>query len=171
MGAIALTRLLPTPVDAPQGSIPAAIGGVLAALDFHVRGGADVVDHTQGHNPFDNTATQYSGGLAPFDGPFINANIKRFTGTPDARNYLNHWFEPTGDLRIPVLTLHTMWDPAVPTMHERALREAVISAGRIEFLRQNTGVLSNAFNHCGFGTAEIISNFDQLVAWVGSLEN
>ena len=61
-----------------------------------------------------------------------------------------------------------MWDPAVPSYHERALLDAVIRAGRTEFLRQNTAV---AFNHCGFGTAEIISNFDQLVAWVGSIEN
>jgi pimeloyl-ACP methyl ester carboxylesterase len=167
LGAIALTRLLPTPVEAPPGSVPAAIGGVLAALDFHVRGAADVMDHTQGHNSFDNTATKYVGGLAPFDGNYINANIQRFAATPDARNYLEHWFEPSGDLQIPVLTLHTMWDPAVPSYHEKKLADVVSAAGQSAFLRQNTSV---AFNHCGFGTAEIISNFDQLVAWVGSTQ-
>src|SRR5688500_5669539 len=51
LGAIALTRLLPTPLDAPPGSVPAAIGGVIAALGFYIRGAADVVDHTHGHNP------------------------------------------------------------------------------------------------------------------------
>ena len=170
LGAIALTRLLPTPVDAPPGSVPAAIGGVIAALGFHIRGAADVVDHTQGHNPYDNMTTVYSGGFGPYDGAFINANIKRFEATPDARNYLNHWFEPSGDLQIPLLTLHTMWDPAVPTAHERRLAAVVATAGNSEFLRQNTGSLANAFNHCGFSTAEIVSNFDQLASWVATRE-
>ena len=168
LGAIALTRLLPTPVDAPPGNVPAAIGGVIAALGFHIRGAADVVDHTQGHNSYDNILTVYSGGFGPYTGDFINANIKRFEATPDARNYLNHWFEPSGDLQIPLLTLHTMWDPAVPTAHERKLAAVVAAAGNSEFLRQRTGTLANAFNHCGFSTAEIVSNFDQLVSWVGA---
>ena len=170
LGAIALTRLLPTPVDAPPGNVQAAIGGVLAALSFHVRGGRDVVDHTQGHNPYDNMLTQYTGGFGPYTGAFVNSNIKRFEGTPDARNYLSHWFEPSGNLQIPVLTLHTMWDPAVPTSHERELARVVALAGQSAFLRQNTGAFPNAFNHCGFGTAEIVRNFDQLAAWVASIE-
>ncbi len=169
VGALALTRLLPTPVDAPPGSVPAAIGGVLAALDFHVRGGADVVAHTQGHNPFDNTATLYTGGFGPYNTQFFADQIKRFEATPDARNYLSHWYEPSGNLQIPVLTLHTMWDPAVPTSHERKLAAVVAAAGQSAFLRQNTGAFPNAFNHCGFGTAEIVRNFDQLASWVRSL--
>jgi pimeloyl-ACP methyl ester carboxylesterase len=168
LGAIALTRLLPTPVDAPPGSVPAAIGGTVAALSFHVRGGLDVLDHTHGHNPFDNTATIYAGGFGPYDGAFFNTRIARFEAAPDAQNYLEHWFEPTGDLQIPVLTLHTMWDPAVPTSHERKLAAVAAAAGRSDLLRQNVGAPPNLFNHCGFGTAEIISNFDQLVAWVAS---
>lgn len=169
LGAIALSRMLPVPVDAPPGNVAAAIGGVIAALGFHIRGAEDVVDHTQGHNPFDNTTTVYGGGFGPYDATYLNANIKRFEATPDARNYLNHWFEPTGDLQIPLLTLHTMWDPAVPTAHERKLASVVAAAGNSEFLRQRTGTLANAFNHCGFSTAEIVSNFDQLVGWVGGL--
>jgi pimeloyl-ACP methyl ester carboxylesterase len=171
VGAMAIALLQPTPVEFPPGSFPFAIGAVRAALSFHVRGGRDVLAHTQGHNPFDNTATVYSGGFGPYTGDFFNANIKDFEGTPDARNYLAHWFEPSGDLQIPVLTLHTMWDPAVPRAHEAALAKAVADAGRSELLRQNIGDMRNPFNHCGFGTAEIVSNFDQLVAWVNSLQD
>jgi pimeloyl-ACP methyl ester carboxylesterase len=170
LGALALARLLPLPADAPLSSVPAQIGGVVAALSFHVRGGRDVIDHTQGHNAFDNTTTVYGGGFGPYGADFFNATIARFTASPDARNYLELWFEPTGDLRIPVMTLHTMWDPAVPTAHERKLASVVNAAGRGEMLRQNTGALTNAFNHCGFGTAEVVSNFEQLVAWVASLQ-
>jgi pimeloyl-ACP methyl ester carboxylesterase len=171
LGAIALTRLLPTPIDAPPGNVPAAIGGVIAALGFHIRGAEDVVAHTHGHNPFDNSATQYTGGFGPYDATFFANNIDRFEATPDARNYLSHWFEPSGNLQIPLLTLHTMWDPAVPTSHERKLAAVVAAAGRSELLRQRTGTLANAFNHCGFSTAEIVSSFDQLAAWVGSIED
>ena len=168
LGALALARLLPIPVDAPLSSVPAQIGGAVAALGFHVRGGRDVIDHTQGHNAFDNTATVYGGGFGPYNADYFAAKVERFTASPDAQNYLAHWFEPTGDLQIPVLTLHTMWDPAVPTAHERKLAAVVSAAGRSEMLRQNTGALTNAFNHCGFGTAEVVSNFEQLVGWVAS---
>ena len=119
---------------------------------------------------FDNMTTVYGGGFGPYDANYFNTNIKRFAATPDARNYLNHWFEPSGNLQIPLLTLHTMWDPAVPTAHERKLASVVAAAGNSEFLRQNTGSLTNAFNHCGFSTAEIVSNFDQLAAWVATGE-
>ncbi len=170
LGAIALTRMLPIPVDAPPGNVQAAIGGVLAALGFHIRGAEDVVNHTHGQNPFDNTTTVYGGGFGPYDANYLNTNVKRFEATPGARNYLNHWFEPSGNLQIPLLTLHTMWDPAVPTAHERKLASVVAAAGNSELLRQNTGSLANAFNHCGFSTAEIVSNFDQLAAWVATGE-
>lgn len=175
VGAMALTRLLPTPVEAPlgfdAGSVRAQIIGVASALSFHVRGGADVVDHTQGHNPYDNSLTEFTGGFGQFTGAFINENVKRFTATPDARNYLAHWFEPSGDLRIPVLTLHTLFDPAVPRAHEAKLASVVAAAGQSAFLRQNIGQLSNAMNHCGFGTTEIVRNFDELVAWTNSIQN
>ena len=168
LGAMALTRLLPMPVEAPPGNPVAAIQGTAAALSFHVRGGRDVIDHTQGHNAFDNMTTVYTGGIAPFDGAFITGAIGRFAATPDARRYLAHWFEPSGDLQIPVLTLKTMWDPAVPNSHERKLAEVVEKAGRSANLRRNTGSMANPFNHCGFGTAEIVGNFQQLVTWVDS---
>ena len=162
-GALALVRLGPIPIEAPPGSAPAAIGAVTAALSFHVRGGADVIARTHGHNAFDNTSTVYAGGLpiAGLTGDDINARIERFAATPDARNYLER-FSPSGDLRIPVLTLHTMWDPAVPRAHEAELKRVVDAAGRSEMLRQKTTM---AFNHCGFTTSEIVSSFEELVAW------
>jgi pimeloyl-ACP methyl ester carboxylesterase len=163
-GAVALVNLLPSPVEAPPGSVPAAIGGVIAALGFHVRGGTDVIDRTHGHNAFDNTTTVYAGGIpAPgLSGSDIDGRIERFAATPDAQNYLERWFTPSGDLQIPVLTLHTMWDPAVPRAHEAKLADAVGKAGRSAMLRQKTTV---AFNHCGFSTNEIVGYFEELVAW------
>jgi pimeloyl-ACP methyl ester carboxylesterase len=171
LGAIALTRLLPNPVDAPPGNVTAAIQGTLGALLFHVRGGRDVLDHTRGHNPFGNLTTDYIGGFAQYDGAFFNTNIKRFEATADARKYLEHWFEPSGDLRIPVMTLHTMWDPAVPTAHVRKLAKVVEAAGRTDFLKQRTGAFPNLFNHCGFPPAEVVLRFDELVAWAASIQD
>ena len=176
LGAIALTRLAtqkdgivsPAHVEAPStGGVPAAIGAVLGALDFHVRGGADVIDHTQGHNPFSNIGVTYLGGFSPFTGAYIDANIERFEATPDAQNYLNHWFEPSGDLQIPLLTLHTMWDPAVPSYHETKLADVVADAGNSAFLRQT---IVPAFAHCGFSTTQTIASFQQLVDWVNTIQ-
>jgi pimeloyl-ACP methyl ester carboxylesterase len=175
-GALALTALRtqqgdvvsPAQVEAPAGNIPAAIGAVLGALDFHVRGGADVIDHTQGHNPFSNIGVTYLGGVAPFTGDFIDSRIERFEASPDARNYLSHWFEPSGDLRIPTLTMHTLWDPAVPSYHELKLAALVRAAGNGEYLRTT---IVPALAHCGFTTAQVVGSFEQLVAWELSLPN
>ena len=73
---------------------------------------------THGHPPFDNMDTVYTGALPPEILGLINATVGRYESTPDARNYLEHYYQPDGDISIPVLTLHNNLDPVAPIFHE-----------------------------------------------------
>ena len=86
-----------------------------------------------------------------------------FESSPAGDNYLKHWYEPDGQLDIPVLTLHTSMDAVVPLFHEPAYAETVAAAGRSEMLVQRT---VDRYGHCAFTGPEQIGAFLDLVAWV-----
>jgi pimeloyl-ACP methyl ester carboxylesterase len=71
--------------------------------------------------------------------------------------------EVTGDVRIPLLTLHTTGDGQVPIEQARILRRRVDAAGKGDLLVQR--VIRDP-GHCGFTTAEQEAGFEALVAWV-----
>ena len=81
----------------------------------------------------------------------------------DARNYLQRWYQPKGNLRIPVLTLHTTMDPVVPFWHQPAYAAIVADAGRSDLLVQRT---VDSYGHCAFTPEEHITAFMDLVSWV-----
>jgi hypothetical protein len=111
--------------------------------------------------PYDNSGTLYAGSS---DDAAVNAGVVRYVADPSATAYVDHHYTPSGDLRIPVITLHTTRDPIVPIFHERMYAAAVQSSGASAFLLQRT---VNAFGHCGFSAsgAETAGFFD-LVQWV-----
>ncbi len=50
----------------------------------------DLLRRTHGHSFFDNMDTVYP--------PAVNEIVDRYVATPDARNYLQHYYTPSGDL-------------------------------------------------------------------------
>ena len=134
------------------------------ALAYQAIGVNDLLQRTHGHVLFDNSQTQYGSALYPAEYyQTVNAGIKRYTATPDALAWLEHNYEPTGDLRIPMLTLHKTRDRLVPYRHEAAYRDLVGEAGRSSNLVQRS---QDAFGHCEFEAADMLSNFQDLVKWV-----
>ena len=97
--------------NTPQELVTAA----LSVIGFNLRYTQSVLDHTNAHIPFDNRETVYAGSA---DDAALNAGIQRWTGDPDAMNYVARYYTPTGALQIPVQTLHTSRDPVVPAWHE-----------------------------------------------------
>ncbi len=127
---------------------------------FVLDAGPDLLDRTHGHGFFDNTGTAYSGSS---DDAALNAGIDRFSATPDALGYLDHWYQPTGNIEIPVLTLHATRDPLAPMFHETAYAAMVASAGNSDLLLQRS---IERFGHCGVKPNEVVDSFDDLVEWV-----
>jgi pimeloyl-ACP methyl ester carboxylesterase len=140
------------------------INTLITALVYHARGVNDFIDHAHGHFPFDNSKTVYSSFALPIqmmDG--INGSIARYTSTNDAQAWLDGNYQPTGQLRIPMLTLHNRFDPVVPFSHEGAYQQATSSAGFSGNLRQRS---TNDYGHCSFGAALTTTTVQDLVNWV-----
>ncbi|MGE5102908.1 MAG: hypothetical protein ACM3SX_23220, partial [Deltaproteobacteria bacterium] len=93
-----------------------------------------------------------------------NAGVARYDVTPDARNYLDNYYAPTGRLQIPVVSVHNTWDYLAPEpVHEPAFFEDVQSAGALNMLLQRS--VPN-YGHCNFPTPLVVSSFQTLVDWV-----
>ena len=145
-------------VDLPYASFPQLINSVLNALFFNLVATADLSDRTGG-GFFDNSSTVYTGSS---DDGALNEGVDRFEGTPRGRNYLENWYLPEGDLKLPVLTLHTAMDPVVPLFHEPAYAGIVAAAGRSDLLVQRT---IPTYGHCAFTLDEQVQAFQDLVTW------
>jgi pimeloyl-ACP methyl ester carboxylesterase len=78
----------------------------------------------------------------------------RISADPHAREYLEQNIVYDGDIRIPVLTLHTTGDGLVVVENESAYRDVVREEGNQAFLRRT--FVSRA-GHCAFTPAETIA--------------
>ena len=161
-GAGAMASIDQTPI--PFSSGPELVESIITAVAFNFRGLDDILGRTHGHSPLDNASTVYTSSLLP--PPLmaaVNAGVERASRTPDAVNYLEKYYEPTGDLRIPMLTLHGVLDPLVPVFNEGLYQQVVAGAGNSHHLVQRS---FGRYGHCTFTVAEMIQGFEDLVAWV-----
>lgn len=81
----------------------------------------------------------------------------------NARNFVEHYFNPTGRIRRPVLTLHTEGDTLATPNHEGAYRHTVESQG-------NGGLLMQQFvpggSHCTFTPEQGMAAIDAMMYWL-----
>ena len=70
-----------------------------------------------------------------------------------------------GDIKIPVLTLHTKGDGLVGVEEESAYKNVVDEAGKAEFLRQ---LFVHRAGHCEFTPAETVVAFEALISRLDS---
>ena len=143
---------------------PEMINSLVTALVYHARGVNDLIGRAHGHFLFDNSNTVYSSPVLPL--PLMNAinsSIARYSATPDAAAWLENNYEPTGQLRIPMLTLHNRFDPLVSFGHEAAYQQTTADAGFSANLRQRA---VNNYGHCNFGATLTATTVQDLVNWV-----
>lgn len=97
----------------------------------------------------------------------LNASIQRITADRQARriNGIANVPPTTGDLRIPMLTLHTLGDLFVPFhMEQEYARRVAAHAGSHLLVQRAT----RDFGHCSFTPIELVTAFTDLVGWVES---
>jgi hypothetical protein len=119
------------------------------------------LDRTHGQGFFDNTQTVYAGNLPPALLADLNARVARYSDGPAAAHFLAKYYEPTGDLRVPLVSLHTSLDPVVPVFHEAILRSLVEGKGRGANLHQTT---PERYGHVMFTPEEIVGAFGQMIS-------
>ena len=162
-GALAIAGIAQTPVQFANGpeliqSIATALGGAA--------GYPEILGLTHGRAYFDNTATQYTGALPALTLAFINATVQRFSGTPAGRNSLEHNYTPTGDLRVPALTLSMFRDPVIPGFHRTVYGQEVAANGNADWLVQRSVAgIGGGYGHCTFTPQELTQAFFDLVLW------
>lgn len=107
----------------------------------------------------ERSAEPASGKPAPWTGG------QRVTADPQARrtNGLANVAPTTGDIRIPMLTLHTLGDLFVPFHIEQEYARRVAAKGRSGNLVQRA---TRDCGHCTFTPTELVTTFVDLVKWV-----
>jgi len=84
----------------------------------------------------------------------------RISADPEAVKYLERNIVFDGEIRIPVLTLHTKGDGLVVVQNESAYKRVVDEAGHGEFLRRT---FVDRAGHCAFTPAETIAAVQALI--------
>jgi hypothetical protein len=85
----------------------------------------------------------------------------------NARNYAAHYFNPSGRITRPVLTLHTTGDAAVIPNNESAYRTVVEQQGKKDLLMQQFSVGNGVANtHCTFTSAQYLAGIDAMMYWL-----
>jgi hypothetical protein len=95
----------------------------------------------------------------------FNGTVQRVTADPQGRrnNGLANVTPTTGDLRMPMLTLHTLGDLFVPFHMEQEYARRVAANGRSSNLVQRA---TRDYGHCAFTAPELVTTFVDLVKWV-----
>lgn len=87
-------------------------------------------------------------------------NAARISADPEAVHYLERNIIFDGEIRIPVLTMHTTGDGLVVVENEQAYKDVVDDVGNGRFLRQT--FVSRA-GHCAFTPAETVAAVETLL--------
>lgn len=95
----------------------------------------------------------------------LNDAIFRISADPQGRhkNGLAQVPKISGDISVPVLTLHNLGDLFVPVHNEIVYAERVAEQGKSDLLVQRA---IRGVNHCGFTGIELATAFNDLVDWV-----
>ncbi len=119
-------------------------------------------------NAVQNSDVTYQFDIDPalsVDEAAFNATVQRVTADPQARrnNGLANVSPTLGNLKIPMLTLHTLGDLFVPFVMEQIYAERVAANNASHLLVQRA---TRDVGHCSFTPAELVRTFVDLATWV-----
>jgi pimeloyl-ACP methyl ester carboxylesterase len=108
-----------------------------------------------GGNPYGNLTRWYWGSA---DDLRLNLSVERFAAAPTAINALNP-YQTTGNVRIPLITLHTVGDDIVPFWHEVLYAFKAHPTGRGSLIQ----IPVFRYGHCNFTANEMLGAFALLL--------
>lgn len=130
---------------------PATIGTTTVNLLWYNVFATNDAAFRLGGNPFDNRFRWYHGSSNDLR---LNLSVQRFAASPAARLALRQ-YETTGDLSIPLVTLHTTRDEVVPFWQELLYLPKVDLSQRGRFIP----IPAARYGHCNFTTGEVVTAF------------
>ncbi len=130
-------------------------------LRYSIVGTNDLKQLAGGVMPYNNSGRKYRGS---FNDSRLNKKVERVAGDT---SYLYDYYQTKGNLGIPLVTLHTLIDGAVPFRHELIYLDRVNKAGRSQYLTVLPVVRDG---HCNFKAEEVLGAFALLFLQVGLKE-
>ena len=133
-----------------------AVNTALSVLFLNIWGADDLVE-VAGGQPYDNRHTWYWGSSSDRK---LNARVERIGSDKLALDYVRNFYQPTGKLKRPLVTLHTTLDELVPFDHEIIYSGQVFASGLIKNL---TVLPIQRYGHCNFTGQEILGAFELMI--------
>ncbi len=127
-----LVRITGAPVE--RDDVVAIAFTAISILWYNIVGTADAHERLGGQ-PFDNSSKVYTGSS---DDAALNAGVARYTADPAALAAMTE-FETSGNLSVPLVTLHTTGDPIVPFQQQALYAAKVRGVGRHRSAHAGTG--------------------------------
>ena len=115
---------------------------------------------TLGGFPYDNQFRWYSGSNNDL---VLNLAIPRVAADPAAVIEMETFYDTSGDLEAPLITLHTTRDQQVPFFHELLYLGKTIESGA--FLTRHVNLTADRYGHCEFTTAEVLLAVTLMLAY------
>jgi len=129
---------------------------VLGILWYDIFATNDAMSKLDGQ-PFDNSWRWYSGSSNDWA---LNRKIARFKASSTALRNIEAYYQTTGSLTRPLVTMHTTSDPIVPYWHESLYWWKALLHGS-GWLHTNIPVFK--YGHCSFSDQELLAGFGLLV--------
>jgi len=123
--------------------------------------GAPVNLATNQGQPFNNKYKWYTGSLNDW---LLNKTIARFSADPKALTEINKYYQTSGKLSIPLVTLHNTQDPADPYWHETLYNLKVLASGSAS---KHVNLPVFRVGHCNFTAGEAVFAFSVMLLMAG----
>ncbi len=131
-------------LDAPDRVL---VSMLASAFPMLMRAELALASDPTGGIPFDNTDDVYVGSD---DDVALNLGVERVQGDPTAMQQEARYFTPSGDVAVPVVSLHSYADPTSRHAHEAIYARRAARAGRSDLVRQYG---TTVVGHCSVATS------------------
>jgi hypothetical protein len=115
--------------------------------------------------PFENRWKWYTGSYSDFR---LNLQVKRIRADALAVTEMNTYYDTSGVLDIPLITMHTLSDPQVPYPHEILYNLKTIASG--SFLTDHFNIPIDRYGHCNFTIDEALGGFALMLLYADDWE-
>jgi pimeloyl-ACP methyl ester carboxylesterase len=143
-------------VPEKRGDFEANVDALVQLMWYNVFATNDAVAKLGGQ-PYDNASRWYCGSD---DDHRLNEEVVRFEADPEALDEVEMYYETSGDLTAPMVTLHTLKDSVAPYWHEPIYRWKIRAEGA-QALHAN--IPSFRYGHCNFSVVEALLALGLLV--------
>jgi len=120
-------------------------------LRYSVVNSADATA-TLGGFPYYNSNRVYTGTA---DDTLFNLLVQRFTADPAAIQEMQNNYSTSGQLDIPLVTIHTAKDQQVPYLHQQIYTLKTLASGDLG--SNHIPIKIDRYEHCNFNLGEIIT--------------